>query len=111
MNAIRSLTGFESQCVVVSATFPAWQLDVSELSISTFLYGDESDLWGFEVHVNGTMTADDQARIRAIIEFMKPLEAKLAILKQGSISFQKVHFDVRAVVSQDQLVRFDLLEP
>lgn len=79
---------------MVSETFPAWVLDVSELGLTTFLYGGDEDLWGFEVHINGAFTPDDELRIRAIIEYMKPLEARLTQLIQGTISIQKVRFDM-----------------
>lgn len=93
VNAVRTLMGLESQCLVVSETFPAWQLDVSLLGINTFLYGDERDLWGFELHVNGTMTATDRDNITAIVNYMKPKKARLTQLIQGSVKDSTIRFD------------------
>jgi len=108
-NAIRVLTGFESQCIVVSESFAAWQLDKSFLGIDTYLYGATTDLWGFEVWVNGTMTQTDRDRITAIINYMKPLEAKLTQLIQGSVRTSRLRFDFTETRTKTGLLRFNIL--
>lgn len=106
-NAIRALLGFESQCLVISESFPAWQLGTSLLGQNTFLYGDEDDLWGFEVYVNGTMSALDRVNVTEVVNYMKPLEARMTQLIQGSIRTARVSFDAAAIVTSDALIRFD----
>lgn len=106
-NAIRVLTGFESQCIVISEGFTPWQLDTSLLGVTTYLYGSESDLWSFEVFVNGTMTQTDRDRITDIINYMKPLEAKLVRLVQGAVADGTLRFDIRGKITVDGLVRYD----
>lgn len=111
-NAIRVLTGFESQCEVVTEHFPAWVLDVSLLGLTTYLYGGEEDLWGFEVWVNtDSLTTEDRARITAIINYMKPLESKLTQIIEGTIVYNLVRFDAAQILAVDAEARFDLVPP
>lgn len=107
-NAVRVLTGFDAACLVISETFAAWQLDKSFLGVDTYLYGTEEDLWGFELWVSGTLTQEDRDRIAEIVNYMKPLEARLVQIIQGTVKDSLMRADVRGRIEKDSLFRFDL---
>lgn len=106
-NAVRTLTGFPTQCEVVSETIAAWQLNKSFLGLDTNLYGTAADLWGFRLWVNGTLTATDRTNITEIAKYMKPKEARLIEIRQGVLQFQQIRFDLAQTLTPTALLRFD----
>lgn len=89
-NVVRFFLGLE--CDVIPFTEDGWLIGVSLLGESTILNpGSSWSLYAFDVEVYVTLTDEQRARLRALVEYMKPSHTHfVSIIEPGAVTLDHV---------------------
>lgn len=82
INIIRLLLGIEA-AVITQYNIAVWKVGLSELGVDTVLFpdtvilGDSYPLYAFDIETIVPVTPEEDAKIRALAEYMKPIHTHL----------------------------------
>ena len=89
VNIIRLLLGIPSS-VLTQYNVNVWKIGLSELGVDTILFpnsvimGTSRPLYMFDIEVLVAITAEQEANIRILVEYMKPIHTHLNLVIQPS---------------------------